>query len=330
MRHRPRTITTCFLKFRRDFISDMDTVGVDSKLVAMRTSSERRYERPSLSCKAAALRVAVLAAVALAGDIAHAADPDIAPPLDRLQPALLKAEFGRLAAQRKGTTDVYAIGVAGWSEQDVFLKELNGAFGAMSQALPIKNRTLRLVNNPSTAKTVPLASRQNFAAAVHGVAQRMDKAEDVLVLFVTSHGQMAGVSLQMPAGNQAVLTPQDVAGALDGEGIVNRVVIVSACYSGAFVQPLANHHTIVLTASDAWNPSFGCAPGREWTYFGDALFKQSLEPGTDFKRAFLHARVLIDGWEKMDSLKPSNPQGFFGESVSAKLAPLFDAMPKPE
>jgi hypothetical protein len=271
-----------------------------------------------------------LALAAAAGSTRAADDPDAPPPFDRLQPSLMKASVAKLAPQRKGVTDIYAIGVAGWFGQDVFLKELNGAVAALAQALPIRTRTLRLANNAKSAKTLPLATRRNFADAVHAVAQRMDKAEDVLILFMTSHGATEGLVLQLPGDRQALLTPQAVAAALDGAGIVHRVVIVSACYSGVFLMPLANHNTIILTAADAWNPSFGCAPGRDWTYFGDALFRQSLEPGTDFKRAFSHARALIDGWEKLDRLRPSNPQGFFGESLTAKLAPIFAAMAPPD
>ncbi len=59
---------------------------------------------------------------------------------------------------------------------------------------------------------------------------------------------------------------------------------------------LANDDTIVLTAADAKSTSFGCAPERDWTYFGDAFFKKhSLRPGADFRRAFDNARVLIQG-----------------------------------
>jgi len=78
-----------------------------------------------------------------------------------------------------------------------------------------------------------------------------------------------------------------------------------------------------MTAADARNTSFGCAPGRDWTYFGDALFRQSLHPGTDFGSAFEHARVLIHGWELMDHVAPSNPQGHFGPALVEKLAPIF-------
>ena len=106
-------------------------------------------------------------------------------------------------------------------------------------------------------------------------------------------------------------------------------MIVSACFGGVFVQPLANDDTIVLTAADARSTSFGCATGRDWTYFGDALFKQSLRPGTDFRRAFDHARILIRSWEMMDRLPPSNPQGQFGAALTAKLDPLFKSMAGP-
>jgi Peptidase C13 family len=242
--------------------------------------------------------------------------------LEQRQPALLQSEATVLAPHRKGETDIYAIGMAGWATLDVFAKEVDGGLTAIGSILPIKDRTIRLINHPATAAYVPLATRRNFQAAVHDVAKAMDKENDVLVLFMTSHGDRNGVALQLP--NQIVdLTPQDVAAAFGREGIKNRVVIVSACFSGIFVAPLQNANTIVLTAADATHTSFGCAPERDWTYFGDAFFRQALRPGTDFQSAFSQARTLIAGWELMDRATPSNPQGFFGSALVAKLAPLF-------
>jgi hypothetical protein len=258
---------------------------------------------------------------------ARARDPEIAiARLQDLQPTLLQAAFSRLAPQRKGTTDVYAVAVAGWWGQDVFVKEVDGALAVLERSLPIKGRTLRLINNPETAQKAPLATRRNLAAALHAVGQTMDKNEDVLLLFMTSHGGMGGLGLQLPGGGAALVSAGEVKTTLDNEGIRNRVVIVSACYGGVFVPPLANDDSIVLTAADARSTSFGCAAGREWTYFGDALFKQSLQPGTDFKHAFDHARILIRGWEVLDRVPPSNPQGHFGPALVTKLDPLFKSM----
>lgn len=244
--------------------------------------------------------------------------------MEKAQPALLQAELARLAPPRKGATDIYALGVAGWADQDVFAKELDGGLQAIAGVLPIKDRTVRLINRRDTLATVPVADVQNFKAAVQGIGSIMDKDKDVLVLFMTSHGEKTGFALELP-GAIAELTPQQVASTLDGAGIKNRIVIVSACYSGIFVPPLENADTIVMTASDANNTSFGCAPERDWTYFGDAFFRQSLQPGADFENAFDHARVLIQGWELMDHAPPSNPQGEFGSALVNKLAPFFAA-----
>ena len=248
--------------------------------------------------------------------------------IDKTQPRLLEDQFARLAPSRKGETEIYTLAVAGWADQDVFIKEIDGALEAIGSVLPIKGRTVRLINRRDTVDTIPLANFRNFSAAVHAIGDVMDKDNDVFVLVMTSHGEQTGFALQLPGGT-AELTPQQVAAALDGEGIKNRVVIVSACFSGIFVPPLANDNTIVITAADAKHPSFGCAPERDWTYFGDAFFHQSLHPGADFENAFEHARVLIHGWEMMDRATPSNPQGSFGRALAAKLAPFFATNPRP-
>jgi hypothetical protein len=248
--------------------------------------------------------------------------------IEKTQPRLLQEQFAHLTPSRKGETEIYTLAVAGWADQDVFVKELDGALEAIGSVLPINGRTVRLINRRDTVNTIPLATASNFTAAVHAIGNVMDKNNDVFVLVMTSHGEQTGFALQLPGGT-AELTPQQVATALNDEGIKNRVVIVSACFSGIFVPPLANDNTIVITAADAKHTSFGCAPERDWTYFGDAFFHQSLHPGADFEDAFDHARVLIHGWEMMDRATPSNPQGSFGRALVAKLAPFFATNPRP-
>ncbi len=247
------------------------------------------------------------------------------PGFERAQRSLLKAELASLKPRKKEATNIYVLGIAGWADQDVFLKELDGALAAISTVLPIRGHWVRLVNHRQTLKSLPLANQSNFAAAVHALSERLDKETDIFLLVMTSHGNPGGFGLRLPNEAVAQLTPQEIAATFDREGIKNRVVIVSACFSGTFVPALANDHTIVLTASDAKSPSFGCAPEREWTYFGDALFRQSIRPGRDFQQAFDSARMLVQGWEMMDRARPSNPQAHFGAAAVAKLAPLFQA-----
>ena len=110
------------------------------------------------------------------------------------QPTLLQDGARAARAAAPGTTDVYAIGLAGWAEQDVFIKELDGAFASIGRVLPLRDHTVRLSNYPETYASLPIANRENFAAAVHAVAQVMDKDEDVLLLLMTSHGATDGVA----------------------------------------------------------------------------------------------------------------------------------------
>jgi len=106
----------------------------------------------------------------------------------KTQPLLLQQEFAGLTPSRKGETEIYTLAIAGWADLDVFVKELNGALAAMASVLPIKGRTVRLVNRRETMNTIPLANFHNFTAAVHAIGNIMDKDNDILILFMTSHG----------------------------------------------------------------------------------------------------------------------------------------------
>jgi hypothetical protein len=235
------------------------------------------------------------------------------------QPSLVEAEVKKLLPEQKGKADIYAIGIAGWSDQDVFIKELNGGLAALDKAMGLDRGTVRLVNHADTIETLPIASRTNFASAVHAVAKIMNRDEDVLLIFITSHGGPTGVGLRLSGAFSAILSPDHIATVLDREGIKNRVLIVSACYAGVFVKRLASPDSVVLTAADENSVSFGCSSERDWTYFGDAFFNQNLGAGVSLEAAFENAKGRISKWEARDEAPPSNPQGFFGSSLSKKL-----------
>jgi hypothetical protein len=241
------------------------------------------------------------------------------------QPALMEAEVGKLRPERKGKAGIYTIGVAGWADQDVFIKELNGGLAALDNAIGLDRGTLRLVNHFDTTESLPIASRTNFASAVHSIAKIMDKDDDILLIFITSHGGPGGVALNLRGAIYTQLSPDQIATVLDREGIKNRLIIISACYSGVYVERLASPDSVVLTAADANSPSFGCSNERDWTYFGDALFNQNLAAGVSLEHAFEKAKATISQWEARDGVPPSNPQGFFGAALSEKLHARLNA-----
>jgi hypothetical protein len=121
------------------------------------------------------------------------------PGFEQSQRSLLQAEVASLSPPTKGTTNIYALGIAGWADQDVFLKELDGGLAALGGVLPLRGHAVRLVNHRETLESLPLANQRNFAAAVHALAEVMDKDADVLLLLMTSHGEPAGFGLRLPS-----------------------------------------------------------------------------------------------------------------------------------
>jgi hypothetical protein len=100
------------------------------------------------------------------------------------------------------------------------------------------------------------------------------------------------------------------------------VLVVSACYSGGFVEPLKDANTMVITAADAKSSSFGCESGRDFTYFGRAYFNDALARTFSFAEAFETAKRAVTEQERVERLSPSTPQIFIGDAIRQKLAAL--------
>ena len=75
----------------------------------------------------------------------------------------------------------------------------------------------------------------------------------------------------------------------------------------------------MLTASSADAVSFGCEHGREYTYFGEALYRDSLVDD-DYVGAFERAREIVAEREAQEELDASEPQIWIGEAMAEKLS----------
>ncbi len=95
--------------------------------------------------------------------------------------------------------------------------------------------------------------------------------------------------------------PDEIRRALDASGIQWRVIIVSACYAGTFIEPLKTDHTLVITAADAEHTSFGCADDRELTYFGEAFLRDALPRASSLGEAFQTASKAIREQEREEN-----------------------------
>lgn len=226
-----------------------------------------------------------------------------------------------MPAQQPGVVDLYAVSFAGDGTEDVFRNEATYFEALMRQRFHARG-TLALVNHPDSIGDVPrpLATYRNLRLALDGLATRMDRDEDLLVLYLTMHGSPDhALVMNFPPLVEDQLLPEDLALLLQDSGIRHRVVAISACFSGGFVPALGNDDTLVLTAARADRPSFGCGTESTVTYFGHAWMVEGLNRFAGFVDAFEDARARIRGWERSERLRQSHPQAAIGAGIPATL-----------
>ncbi|HSJ96305.1 MAG TPA: C13 family peptidase, partial [Myxococcota bacterium] len=239
------------------------------------------------------------------------------------QPALLERELASLRPGTPGTVDVFFVGMAGYGGQDVFLREVEAVSRLFRERFDAEGRTIRLVNNRKSLLHLPIASRTSLDRSLGRVAEAMDRDEDVLVLFMTSHGsEDHRFALDLRPFGFHEVDPPTVRELLDRSGIRHRVVIVSSCYSGGFLKALESPDTLVITASAPDRNSFGCTNEAEWTYFGKAYFDEALRRTRSFAEAFELAAPAIAARERAQDYDPSRPQMSLGSAIAGRLSML--------
>jgi len=217
------------------------------------------------------------------------------------QRELLARAFARLPAREPGRINLYLLGVAGDGTQEVFRREVEFVRAQFERDFHIGGRSVSLINSRSTVGLAPMATLVSVRESLAAIASRMDREEDILFLFLTSHGSKDHQLAIDLAGMDLQNLPAPVLGAMLREsGIRWKVVVVSACYAGGFIDPLRDDHTLVITAARRDRSSFGCADENEFTDFGRAYFKEALPQSSSFQDAFRRASALVDEWEKKD------------------------------
>jgi hypothetical protein len=220
----------------------------------------------------------------------------------------------------RANEDARKVGVVSFGlfgDQGVFRAEATGAAAVVAGRFETGAIDVRYNSKRGGAATI-----ETLANSLQAAAGRLDAEKDVLFVILTSHGSPDGLAVK--AGRlEQTLTPSRLAGMLAKTGVRHQVVVISACYSGVFIPPLANPDVLVITAADADHPSFGCQDKAKWTYFGDAFFNAALRHATSLEEAFLDARALVRKRELRERFEPSNPLIAGGANVE----PLLVARP---
>ena len=262
------------------------------------------------------LRRAFLLCCSLIACAAVAADP-------LAQKSQVDAALERFLVEPAPPARVFFLGFAGYGAERVFAEEVKLAAERVAEKFGSAQRTLLLVNDRRNHTDYPLANHENLRYALREIGRRMNPELDVLFLLLSSHGASNGmVEVSTPGSEALGLSPGTVARYLEAAGIRNRVIVVSACYSGAFVEPLTNDDSIVITAAAKDRTSFGCSDDRHLTYFGEAFFRDALPKAGTLREAFDETSRWIAEREEKEKLEPSRPQAHFGQRLERRMAEI--------
>ena len=246
------------------------------------------------------------------------------------QPARIDRALAAIRSDASPTPKAFFLGFAGVGEQKVFAQEIGLASRVLSERYGMESRALSLINDQGDLERAPLASVSGLKYALRGLAGRMNLSSDVLFLVISSHGSsepaIAVSNSDLPLND---MRDEDLADALRDSGIKWRVIIISACYAGAFIDALKDPRTIVITAAAADRTSFGCSNDRDLTYFGEAFFRDALPEARSLRDAFDRAKSAIALRERRERVDASKPQAYFGAELEAKLAAMKDHAPQP-
>jgi hypothetical protein len=237
------------------------------------------------------------------------------------QPSLVSQAVSKLSPRIPDKTNLYLIAFAGDGGEDVFRNEAEYAAQLFTRRFGPTAHALVLENNPATLQSHPLASWSNLEATLDQLSSVMKPDQDILVLYMTSHGdEDHNLLVDMDPLPLDQIGAPDLAGILKKRPFQWKVVVVNACYSGGFVPELRGAGTLVLTAARTDRSSFGCGSDSDITYFGKAWLVDALNKTDDFVDAFQLAKHDIASWEQQDKLTPSEPQIDVGAGIAQQLA----------
>lgn len=157
------------------------------------------------------------------------------------------------------------------------------------------------------------------SAVVDGITAAATRGTAGCLLYFTSHGAPNA----MVFGVAPRMTPDMMANIVRSAcGTRPTVVIVSACYSGIFVNALAAPNRMVLTAASRERTSFGCGADETYPWF-DGCIIETLPTASDFLALAAGTRACVARKEAaLGATPPSDPQMFVGADMQLRLPML--------
>ncbi|MFT7492447.1 MAG: hypothetical protein ACI80S_002049 [Pseudohongiellaceae bacterium] len=232
----------------------------------------------------------------------------------------LDAMLELIEAENPSAIDMYFVGIAGDGSEGVFRREVETIKNIFDENYETKNKSALLINSNVTYQNIPLATITSIEKTLQGVSAKMDADNDILFIYFTSHGSKDfDFSLAQDGLTLMDLSAQRMGEIVRGLPVKHKVIVVSSCYAGGYLETVKDDTSLVIVASSADKTSFGCADAREMTYFGEAFFKDALANSPSFVEAFDRSRSIVRGREAKENVEHSVPLIFKPKAIIEHL-----------
>lgn len=249
-----------------------------------------------------------------------------APPAGGVSPAseavlaaqdfLLDHVLDELEESRPGHADLYFVGFAPDSRRDGFRLDVEAAQQVMDEKWDTGRRSVVLVNNSSTVAQHPFATLTYLRKTLNELGDIIDPDEDVVMVYLAgSAGADHALAAVHPPLELVALTPQGLNQLLDAAGIRFRIIVVSSCYAGAWLEPLKDDDSAIVVSSPADVAGTDCRGLAEATRFGKAFFGEGMRRGDSLSAVF---KITQDAL----GTKGAIPEMWIGPGIAQRLKGL--------
>jgi len=185
----------------------------------------------------------------------------------------------------------------------------------------VKGTLLRMGLEPSDIRELSASTDEQLRGAMVSTADNLEVAlrqlavgrGEACFLHLTSHGSKQGFFIK----GAVTLTPARLNSALDaGCGEQPTVVLISACYSGVFMdKAMQKPNRLILTAAAEDRTSFGCSAENDYTYWDGCLI-DNLARSDGWRTLYSEIVKCVEAKELRGNFVASKPQGFMGSALA--------------
>ena len=236
---------------------------------------------------------------------------------------LIKTQKNLSLQKEPNISKVYYVGLGlwgngeTWSEKDV--TDLEKVFKKIYYNRDFRSYIFSNKGIPSSSK-YPFFSEDGLKHIIKNISNSA-KSNDIIIIAISSHGFPDGISLRLGILESKLITGKRISEIFQPLQNKNSLFIISSCYSGSLIDDLAGSLNIILTASSAKKPSFGCEKNSPNSWFVESL-KESYNIINrkhirfSIKKWFSKTKQIVKNKEENYGYPQSSPQIYIGGNIN--------------